>query len=186
MFENSLRRVLSIKCQGLFFGASLEASAIGSRPDVNRAFYGEKISVSALLSGEYPPPKGAELLYKAIHEVKFTYLVTYRLRNIIFSFACIQVLGSSSYSSRNIREQNGFAGKFCILIAFFLTAHNKIPTFTDNGSVQYSQEFLSNSRAAALNPQPTSSQSSYRIAHSQHTSQRSQLDEFGLQNSQKL
>jgi len=34
-----------------------------------RAFYGEKISVSALLNGEYPPPKGAEPLYRAIHDV---------------------------------------------------------------------------------------------------------------------
>jgi hypothetical protein len=55
--------------KGLFFGASLEASAIACRPDVNRAFYGEKVSPSALLSGEYPPPKGAEPLYAAIRLV---------------------------------------------------------------------------------------------------------------------
>lgn len=55
--------------KGLFFGASLEASGISSRPDVNRAFYGEKVSPSVLLSGEYPRPKGAEPLYKVIDEV---------------------------------------------------------------------------------------------------------------------
>jgi len=55
--------------KGLFFGASLEASGIAVRPDVNRAFYGEKISPSVLLSGEYPPPLGAELLYQALDEV---------------------------------------------------------------------------------------------------------------------
>ena len=55
--------------KGLFFGASLEAAGINSRPDVNRAFYGEKISPSALLSGEYPNPRGAEPLYAALEEV---------------------------------------------------------------------------------------------------------------------
>jgi len=55
--------------KGLFFGASLEASGIASRPDVNRVFYGEKISPSQLLSGEYPRPKGAQSLYKALDEI---------------------------------------------------------------------------------------------------------------------
>ena len=57
--------------KGLFFGASLEASGIAARPDVNRAFYGEKISISHLLGGDYPPPKGAEPLYSAINDVLF-------------------------------------------------------------------------------------------------------------------
>lgn len=57
--------------KGLFFGASLEAAGIAARPDVNRAFYGEKISISSLLDGSFPPPKGAEPLYKAINEVLF-------------------------------------------------------------------------------------------------------------------
>lgn len=55
--------------KGLFVGASLEASGIAARKDVNRAFYGEKVSVSALLQGDYPSPKGADLLYRAIEEV---------------------------------------------------------------------------------------------------------------------
>lgn len=55
--------------KGLFFGVSLEASAIAARNDVNRAFYGEKVSVSSLLNGDYPPPKGADPLYQAIQQV---------------------------------------------------------------------------------------------------------------------
>jgi lipid-binding SYLF domain-containing protein len=55
--------------KGLFFGASLEASAIASRPDVNRTFYGQKISPSVLLSGEYPKPRGAKPLYDALDEI---------------------------------------------------------------------------------------------------------------------
>jgi len=52
--------------QGLYFGASLEACAIGQRKDVNRTFYGERVSASKLLSGEHPIPLGAEPLYKAL------------------------------------------------------------------------------------------------------------------------
>lgn len=59
------------RSKGLFVGASLEAAGIAARPDVNRAFYGEKISVSSLLTGEYPPPKGAEVLYRAIEDVLY-------------------------------------------------------------------------------------------------------------------
>lgn len=55
--------------KGLFFGASLEASGIAARPDVNRAFYGEKVSPSVLLSGDFTPPLGAELLYQALDDV---------------------------------------------------------------------------------------------------------------------
>jgi hypothetical protein len=55
--------------QGLFFGASLEATAIASRSDVNRNFYGEDVSATALLSGEYPKPKGGEPLYKALEQL---------------------------------------------------------------------------------------------------------------------
>lgn len=55
--------------KGLFFGASLEASGIASRPDVNRAFYGEDVSPSALLSGDYPRPKAADQLYRLLNEI---------------------------------------------------------------------------------------------------------------------
>jgi len=54
--------------KGLFFGASLEASGIATRPDVNRRFYGQKISPSVLLSGEFPRPRGAQPLYDALDE----------------------------------------------------------------------------------------------------------------------
>jgi lipid-binding SYLF domain-containing protein len=60
-----------VQSKGLFFGASLEASGIASRPDVNRAFYGENVSISSILCGDYPAPKGAEPLYRAIDEVLF-------------------------------------------------------------------------------------------------------------------
>jgi len=52
--------------KGLFVGASLEASGIAARPDVNRAYYGENLSVAVLLQGDYPPPKGAQMLYQAL------------------------------------------------------------------------------------------------------------------------
>lgn len=57
------------RSKGLFVGASLEAAGIASRPDVNTAFYGERVSTSALLSGEYPAPIAATPLYNAIFEV---------------------------------------------------------------------------------------------------------------------
>lgn len=55
--------------KGLFFGASLEASGIACRKDVNHNFYGEEVSASTLLSGEYPKPKGAEPLYAALNSI---------------------------------------------------------------------------------------------------------------------
>mmetsp|Transcript_20765 Transcript_20765/g.20115 ORF Transcript_20765/g.20115 Transcript_20765/m.20115 type:complete len:385 (-) Transcript_20765:26-1180(-) len=55
--------------KGLFFGASLEASGIAARPDVNRKFYGQKLSPSVLLSGEHPRPFGAQPLYEALDEI---------------------------------------------------------------------------------------------------------------------
>lgn len=57
--------------QGLFFGASLEACAIGQRKDVNRSFYGERVGASALISGEYIIPLGAEPLYKALDMITY-------------------------------------------------------------------------------------------------------------------
>eukprot|EP00597_Dinobryon_sp_UTEXLB2267_P005096 CAMPEP_0170070704 /NCGR_PEP_ID=MMETSP0019_2-20121128/8894_1 /TAXON_ID=98059 /ORGANISM="Dinobryon sp., Strain UTEXLB2267" /LENGTH=424 /DNA_ID=CAMNT_0010279045 /DNA_START=174 /DNA_END=1448 /DNA_ORIENTATION=- len=116
--------------KGLFFGASLEASAIGSRPDVNRAFYGEKISVSALLNGDYPPPKGAEPLYKAIHDV-LTPSSPYGTTNT--------ASGGMMYSSRSAKETQN-------------------PNFNNGyappGNVQYSQAYLNNTQRANGNTQP--------------------------------
>lgn len=58
--------------KGLFAGVSLEASVIVSRPDVNRAFYGQSVSPSELLRGEYPRPRAAQPLYQALAEVLST------------------------------------------------------------------------------------------------------------------
>lgn len=55
--------------KGLFVGASLEASGIAARQDVNRAFYGQDIPIEALLEGKYDPPRGAEILYAALDEL---------------------------------------------------------------------------------------------------------------------
>jgi SH3 domain-containing YSC84-like protein 1 len=55
--------------KGLFFGASLEAAGIAARKDVNRAFYGEDVSISALLSGEYPRPRAADAMYRILNEL---------------------------------------------------------------------------------------------------------------------
>jgi len=38
---------------------------------VNTAFYGEKVSISSLLEGDYPAPKGADILYRAMNDVLF-------------------------------------------------------------------------------------------------------------------
>eukprot|EP00596_Hydrurales_sp_CCMP1899_P002453 CAMPEP_0119051560 /NCGR_PEP_ID=MMETSP1177-20130426/73131_1 /TAXON_ID=2985 /ORGANISM="Ochromonas sp, Strain CCMP1899" /LENGTH=282 /DNA_ID=CAMNT_0007030801 /DNA_START=614 /DNA_END=1462 /DNA_ORIENTATION=+ len=54
--------------KGLYFGASLEAAGIAARPDVNRKFYGQKLTPSVILSGEYPRPRGAQPLYDALDE----------------------------------------------------------------------------------------------------------------------
>lgn len=55
--------------KGLFVGASLEASGIAARPDVNRAFYGQDVPISALLEGTFESPRGAETLYAALDEL---------------------------------------------------------------------------------------------------------------------
>lgn len=100
--------------KGLFFGASLEASAIACRPDVNRAFYGEKVSITALLEGDYPPPRGAEPLYVAIREVmQLSHVSSGSNRNSIShrDGSASEVYrqrmrsGRSSYSSPNTVEQ---------------------------------------------------------------------------------
>jgi hypothetical protein len=60
---------LDAHSKGLFFGASMEASIIATRPDINSAFYGMEVKPSLLLSGGFPRPKAAEPLYKALSEV---------------------------------------------------------------------------------------------------------------------
>jgi SH3 domain-containing YSC84-like protein 1 len=54
--------------QGLFFGTSIEATCIGARKDVNRAFYGQRVTPSQLLSGSIPRPPAVEPLNRLIEE----------------------------------------------------------------------------------------------------------------------
>jgi len=56
--------------RGLFVGASLEACAFVQRKEVNRAYYGEKVGASSLLT-DYPIPRGAEQLYKELDHVLY-------------------------------------------------------------------------------------------------------------------
>lgn len=41
-----------------------------TRKDANRDFYGTKVSAEELLLGDFPAPKAAEPLYKALEEVR--------------------------------------------------------------------------------------------------------------------
>jgi SH3 domain-containing YSC84-like protein 1 len=55
--------------RGLFVGASLEACMMVQRRNTNKAFYGEVVDGSQLLSSEYPIPRGAEHLYRALDDL---------------------------------------------------------------------------------------------------------------------
>lgn len=55
--------------QGVFIGVSVEAATVVTRKDANRDFYGGDVSAQELLLGDYPRPKAAEPLYKALEEV---------------------------------------------------------------------------------------------------------------------
>ena len=57
--------------QGIFIGVSVEAATVVTRKEANRDFYGMHISAKELLMGDFPPPKAAEPLYKALEEVRF-------------------------------------------------------------------------------------------------------------------
>eukprot|EP00595_Chromulina_sp_UTEXLB2642_P001606 CAMPEP_0196763238 /NCGR_PEP_ID=MMETSP1095-20130614/3675_1 /TAXON_ID=96789 ORGANISM="Chromulina nebulosa, Strain UTEXLB2642" /NCGR_SAMPLE_ID=MMETSP1095 /ASSEMBLY_ACC=CAM_ASM_000446 /LENGTH=229 /DNA_ID=CAMNT_0042115993 /DNA_START=369 /DNA_END=1058 /DNA_ORIENTATION=- len=54
--------------QGLFFGTSIEATIIAARKDVNRSFYGERVTPSQLLSGTIPAPPAVSSLHTLIEE----------------------------------------------------------------------------------------------------------------------
>eukprot|EP00611_Tribonema_gayanum_P027474 TRINITY_DN67_c0_g1_i11.p1 TRINITY_DN67_c0_g1~~TRINITY_DN67_c0_g1_i11.p1 ORF type:complete len:577 (-),score=150.00 TRINITY_DN67_c0_g1_i11:421-2151(-) len=56
--------------KGLFLGASFEAGTIVSRTEANQTFYGTAVSAKELLLGNYPAPKAAEPLYRALEEVE--------------------------------------------------------------------------------------------------------------------
>jgi len=50
------------RSQGLFAGVSLEGTAIGTRDDVNAAYYGRPVSAGDILAGKVQPPAGARKL----------------------------------------------------------------------------------------------------------------------------
>ncbi|CBN74029.1 conserved unknown protein [Ectocarpus siliculosus] len=68
--------------KGVFIGVSLEAATMVTRKDTNRDFYGTKVSAQELLLGDFPPPKAAEPLYKALEEVETRHTVWERSRLI--------------------------------------------------------------------------------------------------------
>lgn len=55
--------------QGLFVGVSLEATAFASRSDVNRAFYGEKINPSQILSGTVITPPALSSFHQCLTQL---------------------------------------------------------------------------------------------------------------------
>lgn len=50
------------RSQGLFAGISLEGTGIGTRDDLNAAYYGRSVTAEQILSGKVPPPVGAQRL----------------------------------------------------------------------------------------------------------------------------
>ena len=52
--------------RGLYVGLSAEVGLFYQSQKVNQKFYGEDVSVPALLNGKYAPPKAAEPLYRIL------------------------------------------------------------------------------------------------------------------------
>jgi len=50
------------RTQGLFAGVSLEGTGIGTRDEVNEAYYGRRVAAEEILSGQVQPPAGARAL----------------------------------------------------------------------------------------------------------------------------
>jgi lipid-binding SYLF domain-containing protein len=50
------------RTQGFFAGVSLEGTGIGTRDDVNAAYYGTPVTAAEILSGKVQPPAGARAL----------------------------------------------------------------------------------------------------------------------------
>jgi len=50
------------RTQGLFAGVSLEGTGIGTRDEVNEAYYGRPVHADEILSGKVQPPAGARAL----------------------------------------------------------------------------------------------------------------------------
>jgi len=54
------------RSQGLFGGLSVEGTGIGTRDDVNAAYYGKPVTAEEILSGRVQPPAGARALLTAL------------------------------------------------------------------------------------------------------------------------
>lgn len=54
------------RSQGLFAGVSLEGTGIGTRDDVNAAYYDKPVSAADILAGRVQPPAGARELWKVL------------------------------------------------------------------------------------------------------------------------
>ena len=54
---------------GVFAGLSLEGSVIAPREDMNRKFYGKKVTPSEILAGKVQPPAAADPLMVVLHSV---------------------------------------------------------------------------------------------------------------------
>ena len=54
------------RTQGLFAGVSLEGSGIGTRDELNQAYYNRSVTADDILSGRVPPPAGARHLLAAL------------------------------------------------------------------------------------------------------------------------
>ena len=54
------------RTQGLFAGVSLEGTGIGTRDEVNEAYYGKPVYADEILSGQVQPPAGARALSEVL------------------------------------------------------------------------------------------------------------------------
>ena len=54
------------RSQGLFAGISLEGTVIGTRNDVNAAYYGRPVNAGEILSAKVAPPPGAKRLLQVL------------------------------------------------------------------------------------------------------------------------
>jgi len=60
------------RSQGLFAGISLEGTVIGTRNDVNAAYYGRSVSAGEIVSGKVAPPPGAKRLLQLLAKTDVT------------------------------------------------------------------------------------------------------------------
>jgi lipid-binding SYLF domain-containing protein len=54
------------RSQGLFAGASLEGTVLGTNPAANSRYYGRRLRAEEILSGRAVPPRGADVLLRLL------------------------------------------------------------------------------------------------------------------------